>query len=206
MTDGATPVDEDLRADLIPERRHLHTMAELNLLEADQIQEALLWVADQTFTIEELLDQLTLRSIHRAMFDRVWTWAGRIRTRETSIGMAPYLIQGAWKESLDDTAWHLEHRTASPAALACRLHHRTVQIHPFVNGNGRFARLVTDELVAALGLPLDALDWGVHLGLDPAGRRRAYLGALRALDQDHRDVQPLLDFALDPEVDDRWPD
>lgn len=203
---GATPVDEDQRQDLLAEHRDITTTAELNLLEADNIHDATLWMWDQTFMTAELLDQLILRSIHRAMFERVWTWAGRIRIRETSIGIAPYLIQGSWKEGLDDTAWHIERRTASPATLALRCHHRTVQIHPFVNGNGRFARLVSDELVAALGLRVDALDWGEHLGLSADERRQAYLGALRALDTDRRDVRPMLEFALDPEVDDCWPD
>lgn len=102
---GSTPIDEDARDDLLPIHRDVVSMAELDSLEAGNITDGMLWTWDEMFETAELLDQFTLRRIHQKMFGNVWTWAGRIRLRETTIGIAPYLIQGTWKEALDDTAW-----------------------------------------------------------------------------------------------------
>ena len=65
-----------------------------------------------------------------------------------------------------------------------------VQIHPFVNGNGRHARLMADVLLFNHDLP--RIEWGGP-GLDAAGdMRRSYLDALRAADRG--DFGPLLDY------------
>lgn len=206
QTYGATPVDEEARQDLLPQHASVQTMDELNTLESTNIAHGLFWVREQGFSTDDLLDQLTLRDIHKHMFDEVWAWAGRIRTREMTIGVDPYKIQQQWLEDLDDARWHIENQTWTPATTVLRLHHRTMYVHPFVNGNGRFARHMADELIASLGLPDDALDWGNHLGLNNKAKRRAYLDALRALDMNPRNIQPLVDFALDPTTEDTWAD
>jgi Fic family protein len=80
--------------------------------------------------------------------------------------------------------------------IAVRFHHRLVwQIHAFLDGNGLHARLLADVLVAKHGRPV--FTWGpasAHLANDGAVRN-AYLDALKALDANDNDVQPLLKFA-----------
>jgi Fic family protein len=74
--------------------------------------------------------------------------------------------------------------------IAARFHHRLVWIHPFSNGNGRHARLLTDLLLAANGAV--PFTWG-RGDLEHAGEaRERYLAALRAADA--RDFAPLLAF------------
>lgn len=203
---GATQVDEESREHLLPEHQGIATLAELNALEAANIGRGLLWLRAEGLEAADLLDQYTLREIHQHMFGDVWTWAGALRLREMTIGIDPHQIQERWKMALDDTAWHIESRSYSPAETVLRLHHRTVQIHPFVNGNGRHARLMADELAEALGLSTDAFSWGRHLGLDTEALRREYLTALRRLDENRNDVAGLVDFALDPGTVDDWDD
>ena len=71
-----------------------------------------------------------------------------------------------------------------------RFHHRLVLIHPFANGNGRHARLMTDLLLQRNGG--DRFSWGAD-DLVHAGEARArYISALRAADGG--DYQPLLTF------------
>ena len=96
-------------------------------------------------------------------------------------------------------------RRFSPAELVLRLHHRTVLLHPFQNGNGRHARIVAEELALALGLGEDCFSWGGHLGVPLDQQRAAYLAALRRLDENRDDIEPLLRFAIDPEAEDAWP-
>lgn len=203
---GATPVDEESREQLRPVHHGIETLAELNALEAANIARGLLWLRLGSPSTADLLDQYTLRDVHRRMFGDVWTWAGAIRAREMTIGIAPDQIQEQWKMILDDTKWHVENRTWSPAETVLRAHHRTVQIHPFVNGNGRHARLIADELADSLGLGPDAFSWGRQLDANTGDMRREYLSALRRMDENRDDTRSLIEFAVDPIVVDEWSD
>lgn len=201
---GATPIEVDVRGHLLATHQGLESLGELNTLEAANITRALLWLGLEGPSVTEVHDQYWLRELHRRMFGDVWSWAGLIRTREMTIGIAPYRIQEDWKVALDDSAWHVDNQTWSPAETVLRLHHRTVAIHPFVNGNGRHARMMADALADSLGLGADALSWGRHLDLEGEPLRRRYLSALRRMDADPDDVSGLIEFALDPRTVDEW--
>lgn len=201
---GATPIDEDVREHLLVAHRGIASLAELNALEAANITRGLLWLRLEGPSTADLLDQHWQRELHRRMFGDVWSWAGAIRTREMTIGIAPYRIQEDWKIALDDSAWHIDNQTWSPVETALRLHHRTVAIHPFVNGNGRHARMMADALAESLGQGAAALSWGRHRDLEGEPLRREYLSALRRMDKDPNDVSGLIEFAADPSTADEW--
>ena len=76
-----------------------------------------------------------------------------------------------------------------------RFHHQLVsKIHPFANGNGRHARMITDVIAVKNGQ--EEFSWGAGANLVTEGRARAaYLAALRALDANENDVKSLLEFA-----------
>ena len=74
-----------------------------------------------------------------------------------------------------------------PVEQSARLHHLAVQIHPFVNGNGRWARLLTNIW---LGLrDLRPIAWPEHFVGNVSPIRDAYVAALRAADGG--DIEPL---------------
>lgn len=82
--------------------------------------------------------------VNKEMFGKLWTWAGKPRQIELEgIGSRPYNIEVELDELLKDMAvW-----TDTDMLLleqAVRLHHRAVLIHPFENGNGRWARLLSN--------------------------------------------------------------
>lgn len=58
----------------------------------------------------------------------------------------PYLIEAFFK-------WFAEHQTIHPVLLASESHYRLVTIHPFVDGNGRAARLFMNLLLLRFGYP-----------------------------------------------------
>jgi fido (protein-threonine AMPylation protein) len=66
------------------------------------------------------------------------------------------------RQLLDDTKTQIKHKTYPEDELAIRFHHQLVLIHPFPNGNGRHARLMTDLLALKLGQP--RFTWGSQLG------------------------------------------
>lgn len=75
--------------------------------------------------------------------------------------------------------------------LAARFHHRLVAIHPFANGNGRHARMMTD--IVLLSQQCQRFTWGNRQNLtNLTPIRKRYIEALRAADQS--DYPLLLDF------------
>jgi Fic-DOC domain mobile mystery protein B len=172
---GATPLDPDEAEGLLP--GHITMQAELNEWEQANIAMAAAWIRTSRM---DPLDPLAVRRLHERMFDRTWAWAGRFRTREKTIGVAPEDIPVRLKDLLDDGRYWLEHRTFPPRECALRLHHRLVLVHLFPNGNGRHARLWANWILLKEGAP--AIDWGGG-GLDRAGSlRKAYIASLQAAD------------------------
>ena len=81
--------------------------------------------------------------LHKEMFGDVWNWAGKIRETEKNIGMKPFQIMPALENLLRDLeTW--KNTGMDLIEQATRLHHKAVQIHPFDNGNGRWARLLAN--------------------------------------------------------------
>jgi len=185
--EGATPLDPDAIEDLLP--THIRTREELNLWEQENILEAARWARRTTMPA---LDDPTVRELHRRMFDRTWRWAGRYRTRETNLGVHWATIPEEVRKLMADGRFWLERGTFALDEAALRLHHRMVAVHPFLNGNGRHARLWCDMLLRQNARPPFA--WkSEHLDED-GDARRAYIEALRAADA--HDYEPLVGLVL----------
>jgi len=177
---GATPLsDEDYR-DLKP--LWVRNRQDLNLAEAMNVNRAQNFFLETKLTTERLLDDLTLRDMHSRMFGEVWTWAGKYRTRDLNIGLSYLHVAEAVRNLMDDAKlWHSKPLEDRAELEACELHHRLVVIHPFLNGNGRLARLFTDVLLISQRKP--RFTWGSASGLTPQEQRRRYIYALQAADR-----------------------
>ena len=73
---GATPIDADEAADLIP---NLTTQKELNEWEQTNISEAVIKHYNKKYPEDKILDVYFLLRIHKDMFGNTWKWAGQIR-------------------------------------------------------------------------------------------------------------------------------
>lgn len=184
--DGHTDLGEDERDRLRPS--YIATRGDLFEAEQRNIAEALRRRAP---SVEDLLDDLYLRRLHRSMLGDVWDWAGRYRQTETNIGVAPPQIAAAVRALVEDVRAWVTHDVYEPHEIAVRFHHRLVAIHPFRNGNGRLSRIAADYLVAALGGV--RFTWGSGSDLDTEALRAAYLHALRQAD--NGDFGALVAFA-----------
>ena len=172
---GATPLEADELADLIP--THLATQAALNAWEQANIADATRWLRKRR-SKETVLSQSFLREVHRRMFNATWHWAGQYRTTGKNLGVPTGLIPQSLSDMLGDVHYWISHDTYAVHETAARFHHRLVTIHPFPNGNGRHARLVTDELLRQLGTA--PFSWGAT---DAGTARQRYITALKAADQ-----------------------
>ncbi len=176
--EGATPLDPDLLAALIPD---LTTQGELNEWEAQNIAIALRWALRSRAMWRDLLTVPGLTLLHRRMFDQTWRWAGKFRTADTNIGVPWHQAAPMTQSLCDDARYQVENAVYPWEELAARFHHRLVAIHPFPNGNGRHARLATDLLLSQNGQPI--FTWGSASLTSDSTTRQQYLTALREADR-----------------------
>ena len=185
--EGATPLDPDEAADLIP--THINTMGALNEWEQTNILKAEEWLFNRKFT--DLLNDDFVRELHRRMFDETWKWAGTYRKSDKNLGVHWPSIGVAVRETLRNASHWIEHSTFNADGIAIRLHHKLVAVHPFPNGNGRHTRLFADAYLFQQGQA--RFTWG-RVNLQSAGdARKRYLEALKEADKEN--YSPLLQFA-----------
>lgn len=165
----------------------VQTMNDLNRAEAENISHAQQkYLRPHSRDIFSWFHYQELQSIHRAMFGKVWAWAGKTRKSITSIGVSPGLISMQIADLCKEVAsWRNEPIELTFLEKSARIHHRLVFIHPFENGNGRFARLVADRCLLSWKCPHPVWPDSLHLeGTD----RRLYIQALKAADQGDYDI------------------
>ncbi len=187
--EGATPIDPNEAAGLIPSiaTQNPEFVTPLRPSTSVRLQN---WAIGnkrflQTFPTEE-----GLRRLHKQMFNRTWKWAGAYRVTQKSIGVEAYRISTEVRNLLADVQCWFEFGTYPPAEIAARFHHRLVEIHPFVNGNGRHARLATDLLCERQSWPISM--WGEANLVHDGDVKRRYILSLKSADG--RDFAPLIEF------------
>ncbi len=185
--EGATPIDPDEQEGL--KLTHITTREELNRWEQENINRAEEWCNSRKHG--DILTMDFILKLHKKMFGDVWKWAGRFRSSGKNIGVPAWQISTEVKKLLDDLKTWIEHRSYDSDEMAARFHHRLVSIHPFANGNGRHARMMTD-LIQKQILNEKEFSWG-RADLSRSGDcRKRYIEALRSAD--NKDYSPLLKF------------
>lgn len=186
---GATPLTPDELLGL--KAKHITNRGELNELEGENIIEGLMWLERRPKSFDILTDDAA-RAVHKRLFGKIWSWAGVYRLTEKNIGVSVWEISTELRTCFDDARYWREHSTYDPVEAAARLHHKLVWIHPFANGNGRWARIMADAYLA--GIDADIMfDWSDGGALTVNSDHRArYIAALRAADA--YEFEPLIDF------------
>lgn len=181
--EGQTPID-DLSGLLLP----IKTQRQLNDAESKNNSKAYakyILFAKPTSKFDPFTYQ-SFCGIHKDMFGEVWSWAGEIRKTIKNMGSAPAEIGSEIHRFLFDFhQW--EEKGIRPLEVAVKIHHRLVQIHPFENGNGRWARLVTNIYLRRKRIPL--IKWSEDQDFIRKVFKPRYIAALKAAD--HGDYEPL---------------
>ena len=176
---GATPLTPDELTGL--RARHISTRGELNELEGENIIEGLTWL-DRRPRLFDVLTDDAAREVHKRLFGKVRDWAGVYRLSGKNIGVAAWQISTEMRTCLDDARYWRKNGTHEPQEATARLHHKLVWIHPFANGNGRWARIMADSYLATMD-PDIFLDWsGGGTFTSDSDHRARYIAALRAAD------------------------
>ncbi|MFD1315171.1 mobile mystery protein B [Namhaeicola litoreus] len=188
--DGQTPIDEDEKEGLRIET--ISTKGELDEFEQLNIEEAMQWMVGKKFVPSTIFTEKFICDIHRRMFGKVWTWAGKFRDTNKNLGVDKHLIPVQLKMLCDDTLYWIDHTSYPPDEIAIRFKHRLVSIHCFPNGNGRHSRLMADIIIEKL-FNKTVFSWGTK-DLSQSGQARAlYLKAVKQADLGN--YIPLIEFA-----------
>jgi Fic family protein len=99
-----------------------------------------------------------VRQIHTLVLSRIDDEnAGRYRETQVRIAGAAFIPPESWLVPNLMTEWGewlaAEEKHRHPVELAALAHHRLVAIHPFIDGNGRTARLVMNLILMRAGYP-----------------------------------------------------
>jgi cell filamentation protein len=147
---------------------------------------------ETNFTVALLLD------LHRAVFGHVYEWAGQYRRSNPNVGNflpPPFQQVPTLLYQFAEEVQHRQQLITSEAELVSLLayaHHRFVAVHPFTNGNGRTARLLTNFLAFRHGYQ------EIELYHRAAGQgREVYLRAIKAGNRyDYRELEQLISAQL----------
>jgi len=182
---GETPID-DVSQLKIP---GISTRRELTIVEAENIRKVLVhYFTDRPRGIASF-DLDWARNLHREMYEDVWGWAGQFRARDLNLGCHWTQIQEQLYNLLENLRFW-ETNGVDLIEQATWLHHRAVQIHPFVNGNGRWARILANIWLVDHGY--SHVHWPEQTIGDHSFIRNEYIEALKAADLGHYD--PLVDL------------
>ena len=114
------------------------------------------------------------------MFGEVWQWAGNPRDADLNLGVPREKI-GAEIHKLLYELHQWESQSIQPLEIAVRIHQRLAFIHPFINGNGRWARMMANLYLYQKGLRI--VQWPDDPVLIKNTFRPRYLEALKNADR-----------------------
>jgi Fic family protein len=113
----------------------------------------------ETLTEQDvLISAFHVRQIHQLVLARIDDEnAGQYRRTQVRIAGGQYVPPESWEvpqRMHDWESWlHQAEQEFHPVVLAAQAHHRLVAIHPFIDGNGRTARLVMNLVLFRHGYP-----------------------------------------------------
>lgn len=94
-------------------------------------------------------------------------------------GLVNTTYEREYKNSRCYTIWE-QNKSFDVIEIASRLHHRAVQIHPFLNGNGRWSRMLANIYLKQNGL--SPTRWNENLLSKENLHRDDYIKALKKAD------------------------
>ncbi|HIK92310.1 MAG TPA: mobile mystery protein B [Planctomycetes bacterium] len=114
--------------------------------------------------------------LHEEMFCDVWDWAGKVRDKELTLGVAPEQIRGLLQSLVKDIPEWQEYGM-DIQEQAAYVHMRAVKIHPFLNGNGRWSRLLANIHLRINDAPLTT--WPERTIGEESEVREDYIAAVK---------------------------
>ncbi|MBW8050015.1 MAG: hypothetical protein FVQ77_06690 [Cytophagales bacterium] len=155
--------------------------AKLNEEEAKGIIRAEQYILDLDADIKTSVS--IILKVHQTAFSHLYDWAGKLRIINIVVGQhqPPHYskVPNLMYQYTDELNYRISRIRGQEDLIKCLAytHHRMVFIHPFNNGNGRTARLITDLIAKQQGYQ------NIKLYHREGEKREEYLQAIRKADQ-----------------------
>ena len=183
---GETPIDDISGLKL----KEVRTRKQLSLVEAENVLKATVkYLAAKPSRRLARFDLTWFLKLHAEMFGDVWEWAGKPRQVDLNIGVAWYQVEADLQNLVDDLEYW-EKNWPDVLEQAVHLHHRAVHVHPFMNGNGRWARMLANVWLRLHDFPVTEWPEEAIGAVSPV--RNEYLAAI--MSADNGEMEPLLDL------------
>ncbi len=103
----------------------------------------------------EDIDHATIQQLHEILMHGILLKPGKCRTKNVRITGAVKSPPDFSKviNLMDKLVEKIRRNESHPVFMAAYIHHRFVEIHPFIDGNGRMARLLTNLYLIRHGYP-----------------------------------------------------
>jgi Fic-DOC domain mobile mystery protein B len=175
--EGETPIDPSHLKD-----KSIKTREQLNIAEAQNILKPIVkYLGAKPSTKLAPFDLNWFQKLHAEMFCDVWDYAGKFRQENLNIGCKWQNIQTELYKLEGDIAFWIENETYDLLELSVQIHFEAVRIHPFLNGNGRWSRLLGNIFLKQNDHPL--VKWPEEtIGVEKSIARDAYLSAVKKAD------------------------
>ncbi|MCO4293856.1 Fic family protein [Solitalea sp. MAHUQ-68] len=138
----------------------LKTFDEINIAESEGVANAYeSFIMEQEVNVS-ITPELIL-NLHQAAFGHLYKWAGKYRKTELVVGQLippkPGYLNYKMYEFCEQVEYFRNHiqkddKVKSITHCLAYAHAKFIEIHPFLNGNGRTARMLTDLISITLGL------------------------------------------------------
>jgi len=175
--EGETPIDPSHLKD-----RSIKTREQLNIAEARNILKAFVkYLGARPSRNLAPFDLNWFQQLHEEMFCDVWKNADNFRQEDLNIGIKWQNIQPELFQLESDLKFQEANQTVDVLERSVRIHYRSVHIHPFAGGNGRWSRLLGNIYLKQNDHPL--VKWPEEtIGIEKSIARDSYLAAVRNAD------------------------
>ena len=174
--EAETPIDPSHLRD-----KSITTRKQLNVAEAKNILKPVVKYLGARPSHElAAFDLNWFQQLHEEMFNDVWQYAGKFRQEDLNLGISWHQIQTELFQLEEDIVFWEENKTYPTLELAVRIHFQAVHVHPFLNGNGRWSRLLGNIYLKKNDHPV--VRWPEDTIGNASVVRNEYLAAVRKAD------------------------
>lgn len=178
--DGETPIDPSRLRD-----KSIRNRKQLNDADAEEIRQVVVkYLAATPSPKLAPFDYAWIVGLHKEMFGRIWEFGGEPRAVNLNLGVEWTQVQTQLMQLVGDLEFWSQESDMPLIDQAARLHYHAVHIHPFENGNGRWARMLADIWLRRNGSA--PIRWPADVAVE-SSIRAEYLEALQHVDQGNWD-------------------
>jgi Fic-DOC domain mobile mystery protein B len=179
---GSTPYNDDISGlKLEIKIGQVLTRNDIYLAEAENIRQVIMKYLTDIPTKDEAPFNLSwMLELHKEMFYDVWEWAGTKRNTELSLGIDKNQILIQLRNLCDDISYWEKNQTYALDEIGARIHYNAVRIHPFLNGNGRWSRMLCN--IYLMQNSLNPIKWQENELSKDNPMRKHYIDCIKKAD------------------------